>query len=55
MQAKSYRDPDVYQIAYELAMKVHHMSLTLPKYELYEEGSQMRKSSSNKQQATSNE
>ena len=45
MKSKSYSDLEIYQIAYKLAMKVHHMSLTLPKYELYEEGSQIRKSS----------
>lgn len=26
-------------------MKIHHMSMKLPKYELYEEGSQVRRSS----------
>ena len=45
MKAKSYRDLEIYQLSYELAMKIHHMSLNLPKYELYEEGSQIRKSS----------
>jgi four helix bundle protein len=41
---KSYRDLEIYQIAYKLAIKVHEMSLTLPKYELYEQGSQVRRS-----------
>ena len=45
MKAKSCRDLEIYQLSYELAMKIHRMSLTLPKYELYEEGSQIRKSS----------
>ena len=45
MRAKSYRDLEVYQLVYEFAMKIHHMSLKLPKYELYEEGSQIRRSS----------
>ena len=45
MKAKSYRDLEIYQLSYELAMKIHHMSLKLPKYELYEEGRQIRKSS----------
>ncbi|MCK4389581.1 MAG: four helix bundle protein [Desulfobacterales bacterium] len=45
MRPKSYRDLEIYQLAYELAMKIHHMSLKLPKYELYEEGSQIRRSS----------
>ncbi len=42
---KSYRDLEIYQIDYKLAAKVHKMSLTLPKYELYEQGSQVRRSS----------
>ena len=42
---KSYTDLEVYQLAYELAFEVHKMSLTLPKYELYEQGSQIRRSS----------
>ncbi len=45
MKAKSYRDLEIYQLSYELAMKIHRMSLKLPKYELYEEGSQIRRSS----------
>ena len=42
---KSYRDLEVYQQAYQLAIEVHAMTLTLPKYELYEQGSQLRRSS----------
>ena len=42
---KGYRDLDVFQLAKRLAVEVHKMSLTLPKYELYEEGSQIRRSS----------
>ena len=42
---KIYKDLDIYKMAYELAIKVHKMSLTLPKYELYEQGSQVRRSS----------
>jgi four helix bundle protein len=42
---KSYRDLEIYTSSYELAIKVHKISLGLPKYELYEEGSQVRKSS----------
>jgi len=44
MKAKSYRDLEIYQLSFELAMKLHKISLKLPKYELYEEGSQLRKS-----------
>lgn len=39
---KSNRDLEIYQMAYKLALEVHKMSLTLPKYELYEQGSQVR-------------
>jgi four helix bundle protein len=42
---KSYKDLEIYQIAYKLALEVHVISLTLPKYELYEQGSQVRRSS----------
>ena len=42
---KSYRDLEIYNLSYDLAVKVHKMSLKLPKYELYEEGSQIRRSS----------
>ncbi len=42
---KSYRDLKIYQMSRELAIEVHKMSLGLPKYELYEEGSQIRRSS----------
>lgn len=45
MKAKSYRDLEIYQLSFEHAMKIHKISLKLPKYELYEEGSQSRKSS----------
>lgn len=42
---KSYKDLDIYKLSYDLAVKIHKMSLKLPKYELYEEGSQIRRSS----------
>ncbi|MHC4139104.1 MAG: four helix bundle protein [Planctomycetota bacterium] len=42
---KSYRDLEIYTLSYNLAVKVHKISLKLPKYELYEEGSQIRRSS----------
>jgi len=41
----SYRDLKIYQMSKELAIEVHKMSLILPKFELYEEGSQIRRSS----------
>jgi four helix bundle protein len=42
---KSYRDLDVYKEAKQLAIEVHKITLTLPKFELYEEGNQIRRSS----------
>ena len=42
---KSYRDLDIYKLSYDLAIKIHKMSLNLPKYEMYEKGSQIRRSS----------
>ena len=41
----SYKDLDIYKMAYRLAVDVHKMTLTLPKYELYEQDSQVRTSS----------
>ena len=41
----SYKDLDIYKIAFELSIKVHHFSPLLPKFELYEQGSQVRRSS----------
>ncbi len=45
IKANSYRDLEISQLSFELSMKLHKLSLELPKYELYEEGSQLRKSS----------
>ncbi|MEP0710493.1 MAG: four helix bundle protein, partial [Algoriphagus sp.] len=41
----SYRDLDIYKISFSLFLKTHPFSLRLPKYELYELGSQLRRSS----------
>ena len=41
----SYRELEIYQLARELSVKVHRMTLReLPRFELYEEGSQIRRS-----------
>ena len=45
MSYKSFRDLDVYKKARKLAVEIHKMTLTLPKFEMYEEGSQIRRSS----------
>jgi four helix bundle protein len=42
---QSYRDLDIYKKAHKLAIEIHEMSLKLPKIEMYEEGSQIRRSS----------
>ncbi|MBM4055289.1 MAG: four helix bundle protein [Planctomycetes bacterium] len=43
---QSYRDLEIFILAKELAAKVHKMTLEkLPKFEMYEEGSQIRRSS----------
>jgi four helix bundle protein len=41
----SYRDLEIYRIAFDLSIKIHHLSLKLPAFELYEQGSQIRRSS----------
>jgi hypothetical protein len=43
-EMNSYRDLDIYKLAFDLAVRVHKASLTLPKFELYEQGSQIRRS-----------
>ena len=42
---EDYKRLEVYQLAHQLAVEIHVMSLRLPKHELYEEGSQIRRSS----------
>ena len=42
---KSYKDLDVYKIGLDLFYIVHPSTLKLPKHELYELGSQIRRSS----------
>jgi four helix bundle protein len=40
-----YRELDIYKESKRLAIEVHIMTMALPKHELYEEGSQVRRSS----------
>ena len=42
---KGYRDLEVYQRAYKNSLNVHRISLTFPKIEQYELGSQIRRAS----------
>jgi len=41
----SWKDLEIYQLSYDLAVKVHGFTLKLPQYEQWEEGRQVRKSS----------
>lgn len=41
----SYRDLEIYKLALSYSISVHHESLKFPKFELYEQGSQVRRSS----------
>jgi four helix bundle protein len=44
MAAKSYRNLEVYQLSFRLAVEVDKMTRRLPKHEMYEEGRQIRRS-----------
>ena len=40
---KSYRDLEIYQESKRLAIEIHTISLKLPKFEMFEEGAQIRR------------
>jgi four helix bundle protein len=42
---QGYKKLKIYIIAHELAVKVHKMTMKLPKHEIFEEGGQIRRSS----------
>lgn len=42
--AKSYKELEVYQLSFRLFIETHHFTFQLPKYEMYELGSQLRRS-----------
>ena len=42
---KTFKDLEIFAESKRLAIQVHEMTLTLPKFECYEEGSQLRRSS----------
>jgi hypothetical protein len=46
-KVKSFEDLDVYQKLCELHLEVNKLSLSFPKFELHELGSQIRRSSLN--------
>lgn len=41
---RNHKDLEIYQLAHNLAVEIHKMSLKLPKFEMYEEASQIRQS-----------
>ena len=41
----NYKDLQIWQLSREVVIEIHKMSLELPKFETYEEGSQIRRSS----------
>jgi len=43
-QEKGHKQLEVYQLAHQLAVRVHKMTMGLPSFERYEEGSQIRRS-----------
>jgi len=36
---QSYKDLEIYKLSHKLAVEIHQMTLKLPKFEIYEEGS----------------
>jgi len=42
--SESYRDLEIYKVSMDLFFSVHAVTMSLPKYELYELGSQLRRS-----------
>ena len=43
---QNYKDLEIYKISHQLAVDIHKMTLeNLPKFEMFEEGSQIRRSS----------
>lgn len=44
MSEQGYRGLEIYQRSHRLAVEIHRMTLALPKFEMYEEGSQVRRS-----------
>jgi four helix bundle protein len=44
-EKRPHEQLEVYRLAHALGLRVHALSLTLPKHEMYEEASQVRRSS----------
>ena len=45
MSENGYKQLDIYQLAHKLGVESHKLALKLPKHELYETGSQLRRAS----------
>jgi four helix bundle protein len=45
MNGRPHEKLEVYRLAHAMALRVHKLSLNLPKFEMYEQGSQVRRSS----------
>lgn len=45
VKMQSYKDLEIYSLSHKLANEIHNMTLSLPKFETFEEGSQIRRSS----------
>jgi four helix bundle protein len=43
-KVRSFQDLDIYRLAFDLAVKIDQMSKDLPRHEMYEVGSQIRRS-----------
>jgi four helix bundle protein len=43
--ANTYKDLDIFKLAFDLYIRCHKFTMKLPKHELYELGSQLRRSS----------
>lgn len=42
---QGYKKLKIYRLAHDLAIRVHRMTMNLPKFEMFEEGNQIRRSS----------
>ena len=42
---EGYKKLEIYKLAHSLAIEAHRMTMKLPKFEMYEQGSQIRRSS----------
>ena len=42
---KSFHDLEIFQLAFDFALDIHHFTMKLPKYEMFEQGNQIRRSS----------